>query len=376
MQGARVFQSPTRYMQHKGLISHIGAVVAETFPKLQKPCIILSKRSKKSVQGQQLIASFKDPTVYEYDAECCKRGVQAVATTCEAGLIDHVICFGGGKIIDVGKLVADMLEAKSIVVPSVASNDSPCTALSVLYTEEGAFDEYKFFTKSPDMVLVDTQVILDSPTRFLIAGMGDALSTYYEARTCIRNPAASNLISPFIFRPPAMMEAIGKQCRDTLFEHGSAAIRSVESKMMDASFESVVEANILMSGLGAESGGLAGAHAIHNGIAELPESHKMLHGEKVAFGTLCQLVLEGDIEEAGKVAKFCKQVGLPTTFKDLGISINEDKLRIIANHCMGKTSTLWNVGPHVTHELLIKAMKDADALGASLMGHVLVGASS
>jgi glycerol dehydrogenase-like iron-containing ADH family enzyme len=36
-----------------------------------------------------------------------------------------------------------------------------------------------------------------------------------------------------------------------------------------------------MSGLGAESGGLAAAHAIHNGLAELPETHKMYHGEKV-----------------------------------------------------------------------------------------------
>lgn len=79
------------------------------------------------------------------------------------------LSFGGGKIIDTGKLVADMLEARSIVLPSIASNDSPCTALSVLYHEDGAFDEYKFFSKSPDMVLVDTDVILDSPVRFLIA---------------------------------------------------------------------------------------------------------------------------------------------------------------------------------------------------------------
>ena len=70
----------------------------------------------------------------------------------------------------------------------------------------------------------------------------------------------------------------------------------------------VVEANILMSGLGAESAGLAGAHALHNGISELPESHKMLHGEKVAFGTLCQLMIEGDKEEAVRVARFCRQV--------------------------------------------------------------------
>ena len=78
--------------------------------------------------------------------------------------------------------------------------------------------------------------------------------------------------------------------------------------MLSLLLPQVVEANILMSGLGAESAGLAGAHALHNGISELPESHKMLHGEKVAFGTLCQLMIEGDKEEAVRVARFCRQV--------------------------------------------------------------------
>ena len=54
-----------------------------------------------------------------------------------------------------------------------------------------------------------------------------------------------------------------------------------------------MEANIYLSGVGFESGGLAAAHAIHNGLTALPETHAMLHGEKVAFGVLAQLVLEG-----------------------------------------------------------------------------------
>ena len=160
------------------------------------------------------------------------------------------------------------------------------------------------------MVLVYSEVILDSPVRFLASGMGDALSTYYEAQACQRNPAASSLIAPFIYRPPALATAIGRQCRDVLLEHGEAALAACTSKKMNSAFESVVEANILMSGLGAECGGLAGAHAIHNALNELPDSHKALHGEKVAFGTICQLFLEEDAEEAHKVAQLCKKVRL------------------------------------------------------------------
>jgi len=56
--------------------------------------------------------------------------------------------------------------------------------------------------------------------------------------------------------------------------------------------ENIIEANTLLSGIGFESGGLAAAHVIHNGLTVLPETHDTYHGEKVAFGVLVQLVLE------------------------------------------------------------------------------------
>lgn len=62
---------------------------------------------------------------------------------------------------------------------------------------------------------------------------------------------------------------------------------------MTPALENVVEANTLLSGLGAESGGLAIAHAVHNGMTAAPGAHSYLHGEKVAFGTLTQVGGEG-----------------------------------------------------------------------------------
>ena len=69
--------------------------------------------------------------------------------------------------------------------PTVASSDAPCSALSVVYTDEGIFHEYRIYRKNPDLVLVDTQVIAHSPPRLLVAGMGDALATWFEAKTCV-----------------------------------------------------------------------------------------------------------------------------------------------------------------------------------------------
>ncbi|SPZ01595.1 glycerol dehydrogenase [Proteus mirabilis] len=92
-------------------------------------------------------------------------------------------------------------------------------------------------------------------------------------------------------------------------------------------FENIIEANTFLSGIGFESAGLAAAHAIHNGFTALEECHAMYHGEKVAFGTLVQLVLENSpLEEIEEVLDFCVQVGLPVTLEELGVHATGDEL--------------------------------------------------
>ena len=139
--------------------------------------------------------------------------------------------------------------------PTVASSDAPCSALSVIYTDQGVFQEYRFYRKNPDLVLVDTQVIAEAPPRLLVAGMGDALATWFEAKTCVdgriknMRGGASTLSAA----------ALARLCYDTLLADGAAAVRAVETRVVTPALERLVEANTLLSGLGFESSGLAAA---------------------------------------------------------------------------------------------------------------------
>ncbi|MFT5940151.1 MAG: glycerol dehydrogenase [Paraglaciecola sp.] len=67
-------------------------------------------------------------------------------------------------------------------------------------------------------------------------------------------------------------------------EYGRYAKLACEQDVVTPALEHIVEANTLLSGLGFESGGLAAAYAIDNGLTILPATHNYYHGEKVAVG--------------------------------------------------------------------------------------------
>jgi glycerol dehydrogenase len=249
-----------------------------------------------------------------------------------------------------------------IIVPTIASTDAPCSALAVIYTESGEFEEYFFFRNNPNLVLVDTAVIAKAPVRFLVAGMGDALSTWIEARACAKSFAknASHGNSTMA------ANAIAKLCYDTLFEDSLKAKAACEAGVVTQALENIVEANILLSGLGFESSGLAACHSIHNGLTVLEETHHFFHGEKVAFGAIVQLVLENaPHDELVRTIKYCQSVGLPTCLADLGVKeVTADKVMKVAIGSTAEGETIHNMPFPVTADMVCAAIFAADKLGA------------
>lgn len=219
--------------------------------------------------------------------------------------------------MDAGKALAFRLDTPVVIAPTLASNDAPCSALSVLYSPAGVSIGIEFYPCSPALVAVDTGIVAAASERFLVSGMGDAMATWYEASVCLRNSAAVTTVGA---RPTLAAVAIGEVCAKTLFSEGIAAAAAVANNRVDSSLEAVVEANTLLSGLGFESGGLAAAHGFAQSFTAIPQANaNHLHGEMVAMGTLAQLVIEQRLDEAHRVASFFAQVGLPVHLEQLSI---------------------------------------------------------
>lgn len=223
------------------------------------------------------------------------------------------------------------------------------------------FDRYLYLPFNPVLVLMDTEIICKSPVRQTVAGMGDALATYYEARACKRSGALS--CAGGLATEAAMM--IAQLCRDTLLQEGLKAKLALEQKVCTPAVEKVIEANTLLSGIGFESVGLAAAHAINNAMTVLEECHSAPHGAKVAFGTMVQLVLEdAPLEELEQIISFCMSVGLPTTMQELGVEeLTEEKVMAVAELSCTEKETMKNMPFAVTVPMVAAAIRAADAYG-------------
>ncbi|MDR2780612.1 MAG: glycerol dehydrogenase, partial [Synergistaceae bacterium] len=318
----------------------------------------------KAAVGEAVLKSLKDAGVEyiddRFNGECTKAEARRIADIAKGS--DMVIGLGGGKAIDTAKGAAIFAKLPHIIVPTVASNDSPTSACSVWYDENGVCVGFDLWPSNPDFILVDTEVIAKAPLRLFIAGIGDAMSTWFEAEASF----ASRAITCSGGAPTMTVMAMAKLCFSILMEYGLAAIEAVKVHAVTPALEKVIEATTLLSGVGWESGGLTTAHQIANALPALHETHSCLHGEKVTFGLMTQLCLDDSLPNAlvNDTALFLAKAGLPVTFADINIDkVSEERLRAFADSIVGEGSFVHNHNFTASGGDIYDAMRAADALG-------------
>ncbi len=387
----KVLVGPLRYVQGPNALSEMDQQLQVL--SIGKPLVLVSRSAKKVVEPILAGRPGAQRTVYEFlefGGECTFREIDRVKSACIEGHHDAIIGCGGGKTLDTGRAAAAasavMVEkippealprfgagVPYVSVPTVAATDAATSAVSLVYTEEGITEAALAFPTNPTMVLVDTGIIARSPVRLIVAGMGDALATYFEAAVSVRTgtPSAQTFAHSTL-----TAQALAKLCLDILLEYGARAKTEAEAGIPGPGIEAIAEANVLLSGLGFESGGLSAAHAIglaFHHIHERFETH-MYHGELVAFGTLTQLILEERKPEyLDTIFGFCKAVGLPTTFGELNLRnvTDEELLRVadaasrhvIIRSMPGGTAEPDREGRFYDHLAVFRAMKTADTYG-------------
>ncbi len=365
-------QAPGAYLQGEDVLDQLGVRASAWGTRF---LVVCSPNNQKRI-GKRLedsLTSVPDlpngqAVFFDFQGECSWAEVNRAAAACREAGCDGIIGAGGGKAIDTAKTAAKTLGGLPvIIVPTVASNDAPCSGIADLYYEDGTLAETISIGRNPNLVLVDTGIIARAPARLLASGIGDALATYYEARATWRS-GADTLAGGRCSNTALMMSRL---CYDILLRDGLAALRAVEAQSVNQALEHVVEAAIYLSGVGFESGGLAAAHPICDGLTLLPAVRGMYHGEKVAFGTLTQLVLErAGAGELCTVLSFLSKVKLPMCFADLGLlHPTQEELRKVAQEVCAPYQFTKNLSPDITPDDVYAALLQADALGRQFQQH-------
>ena len=363
MERLRAMREPLKYVQGRDALLKFQ----EEMGYMGKRWLFVCSRSGYKACHDKIEQSFGDLDDYRryeiFGGISSKSEIAKMKDIVKKDKIDTVVAVGGGSAVDTAKATAYYSGKHIVIVPTVAATDAPCTGLSVIYNDDHSFDKYLFYPTNPDAVMVDTTVIANAPVKFLIAGMGDALGTYFEGRASIRTESAS-LEGTGITRAG---QALARLCYDTLREYGKQAVEACKIHAVTPALENIVEANVYLSGVGADNVNCAAAHSFYNGVTSLGIAHAY-HGCCVALGTLVQLILEGvPKEEFEEVQNFCMEVGLPVTLEEIGVTAAEQVETIAKNDCV-PGETIHNLAGDVQPVELYDAILQADAMGKLALG--------
>lgn len=312
----RIFSGPGRYVQGPGALDSLCDMAR---PFGTRP-LVVGDGHVMGMLRDRLAALFDAagfrPLFRTLAGEITRKAIAALAGGNGSRSPDLVIGVGGGKSLDAAKGVAALLDRPVCTIPTIASNDSPTSAAVAVYDERHVMVAVDRMARNPELVLVDTALIAAAPARFLRAGIGDAISKKFEAEACLSGTG----VTPFGTRPLATAAAIADCCYRTILAHGEAAIAACETGRVTDDLEALVEATVLMSGLGFENGGLSLAHSLTRGLVRARGARDAVHGDQIAWSLLVHLAAEGrDDATLRALIAFYRRIGLPTRLSELGM---------------------------------------------------------
>ena len=346
---------PAQIIRGKNALAQSGEAIASLG---KNPLIVGGNHSLNIIQPhlQPLLKSYNLKfTQVNYGSNCSETSLANLRQAVANQKADLIIGIGGGKALDTAKLLAHECHVPIITIPTSAATRAAWTALSNIYSDQGAFLYDISLARCPELLILDYGIIKTGPPRTFVAGIGDAIAKWYEASISSGHSKQTMIIS-------AVQQA--RILRDILFQKSTVALEQLGGE----TWQEVVDATVLLAGLIGGIGGAqcrtAAAHAVHNGLTHLCSSHATLHGEKVAYGILVQLrleeMLQGNqlaITARQQLLKFYNEIGLPKSLNDLGLKeITLSELHYAAEVACHPNSEIHRLPFRVIPEQLLAAM--------------------
>ena len=323
-----------KYFHEKEVLSHLRE---ELRGFSDKALVISGKKAMEAVEEQNFRKRLKDAGVSFreelYEGYPTKEQLEYFANLARKEERGVIVGIGGGKIMDLSKAVANQAGLPLLLIPTTAATCAAFTPLSVLYTEEGKYDRAIHFEREVDAVLVDEDIMLRQGTRYLAAGMVDAMAKYIEISHGERSlkrgtvPLQKYLAYQMAEELFIVLEEEGAEACRELREAGenNRQALSKEEMKLGSALQDCVFCNIaltgIVSGMMQGRGQAALGHVLYNLLRTnfTEETRGFLHGEIVGVGLRLQALYNQNEDLEERVTKFMKERGMPITLQELGI---------------------------------------------------------
>jgi glycerol dehydrogenase len=316
--------APGEYYRGCGIIKETG----EFAKRFGQRALVLGGVKALAAVKNSLTNSLKSAGI-GYDIECftgfCSHGNIKKYREMLNGY-DLLIAAGGGRVMDCAKAASYLANKPLITIPTIAATCAAWTALSLIYSDAGVFESAFEYPALPKAILVDLEVLVQAPERYLTAGVADSLAKWQEiplnARCLKRLPL-----------PAVTCLNLADLAYQNLLDKGLTAIEANRNHEITSEFEEIIDTVILLvgiiSGLAGEDMRLAVGHAIYYQLSHFPATESYLHGEKVAFGLAVQQVLDGKTDtEVTTFLHFLHSLKLPTTLAGFGMTDRQEQQQL------------------------------------------------
>lgn len=319
------------------------------------------------ITGDQSFDVFKtyyphpfDYPVYRYDGSSSYENAQELADKIKHA--DVLLAIGGGRVADTAKITAERMEAELIVIPTLVSNCAPFTPVIVAYYPDHTICKIDYAKKGAYMTIVDTRFLLATPVDYFIAGIADTLAKYYEMEAIVRTMAEEDKTA---------LVRLGfqsaKLIKELLIADAIQAVTDLKAGRLTPAFARITDAIIALAGevggFAVEFGRTSGAHALHDGLSYLSETHSVLHGNKVAYCIWVQLAYTNDFAVIEELRPFYEALHLPMKLKDLHVTrVDRAYFAPVLTYAVKEEETFVLIDPMITPEKVFRAIEAVEAL--------------
>lgn len=343
-----------------GLYLHARKSLQVSGPNLReigRTALVITGYLSFKAAGSRLLNTLDEVNIHtdvcHYSGECSDAEAQRILRQ-KPGDWDMIIGLGGGKVIDLGKLVAELFHRPYVAIPTLPSTCAPAAPVAVVYDDAGKFKASRILSRPPAVTIVDDEVLINAPPRTFLSGIADTLAKKYEARVSARN--SSVLVTcTGMWIAEEIAEAIMSDTEVALAQMGNSDPRIQFHNLVDA----VVLLGSMVGGVGGDACRGAAAHAMHDSLTTHVATSQATHGEKVAYGLLVQLTLSNSPPCAlDELRSFYRKVGLPCNWRELTHTPipNTEELVRLASFALVHGSSMHRMVPVPTVDEIVRSM--------------------